>query len=525
MMNDKTLLSKKRSRQITKSKSHQLDEEDTPTFELNGYNVVELLYTESISNKKILDNDKINFEESSIDKIEFHEKKTKIKEVMTKSQIKEIEEYYTSQYGISKINENCFICLMNSFLSNELLYFNSRLSLFNYCKDCFLHKSKKIFVDEKIYKKNKEQFFSVNQNFINSWRFFIPKTICKGCFLQLINQKDLIYSIKKIFSDTDNDSSCKTNYRNYAKFSKLFRKEFKIGVKTKIIKKEKSLKLICIKKKPIIETIEISDSETIDINNTNDTKNIDDKRYNSYVEYDKIKNIIFIDKSIFNESNNINKNDIFDSNKIIWKNNYANQEKKINNIITFQGQNYINIINNININTDNSINNSNTNLIKNLIELIIDKVKNSVLEFGKFESNLKNVKDSMFLIFSYLEESIKKLVLLLLFYRNLLKASPIKQICNSLFLHFKDNKTKFEIQLFNLKNTFIRANDFIDNIYNKIDESHFKDEKERNELLSKIQNVKLYLNENIKFFDISILPLNNFEENFYWLLNLMNQIF
>ena len=131
----------------------------------------------------------------------------------------------------------------------------------------------------------------------------------------------------------------------------------------------------------------------------------------------------------------------------------------------------------------------------------------------------------MFLIFSYLEESIKKLVLLLLFYRNLLKASPIKQICNSLFLHFKDNKTKFEIQLFNLKNTFIRANDFIDNIYNKIDESHFKDEKERNELLSKIQNVKLYLNENIKFFDISILPLNNFEENFYWLLNLMNQIF
>ena len=91
MMNDKTLLSKKRSRQITKSKSHQLDEEDTPTFELNGYNVVELLYTESISNKKILDNDKINFEESSIDKIEFHEKKTKIKVVMTKSQIKEIE--------------------------------------------------------------------------------------------------------------------------------------------------------------------------------------------------------------------------------------------------------------------------------------------------------------------------------------------------------------------------------------------------------------------------------------------------
>ena len=525
MMNDKALLSKKRSRQITKSKSNQIDEEDSPMFELNGYNVVELLYTESISNKKILENNLINTEESSIDKIEFHEKKTKTKEVMTKSQIKEIEEYYTSQYGISKVNENCFICLMNNFLSNELLYFNSRLSLFNYCKDCFLHKSKKIFVDEKICKKNKEHFFSVNQNFLNSWRFFIPKTICKGCFLQLINQKDLIYNIKKIFSDTDTDSSCKTNYRNYAKFSKLFRKEFKIGVKPKIIKKEKSLKLICIKKKPIIETIEISDSETIDINNTIDTKKIDNKKYNPYVEYNKNKNIIFIDKSIFNEFNNINRNDTFDSNMSIGKSNYEIQDKRINNIITFQGQNYINIINTININTGNSINNTNANLKNYLIELIIDKVKNSVLEFGQFESNLKNLKHSMFLIFSYLEESIKKLVLLLLFYRNLLKASPIKQICNYLFFNFKDNKNKFEMQLFNLKNTFMKANDFIDNIYNKIGPNQFKDENERKEILSKIQSVKLYLNENIKFFEIYTLPLSNFEENFYWLLNLMNQIF
>ena len=131
----------------------------------------------------------------------------------------------------------------------------------------------------------------------------------------------------------------------------------------------------------------------------------------------------------------------------------------------------------------------------------------------------------MFLIFSYLEESIKKLVLLLLFYRNLLKASPIKQICNYLFFNFKDNKNKFEMQLFNLKNTFMKANDFIDNIYNKIGPNQFKDENERKDILSKIQSVKLYLNENIKFFEIYTLPLSNFEENFYWLLNLMNQIF
>ena len=522
-MNNKALLSKKRSRENIKSKSCEFDEQDSPTFEVNGYNVVELLYTESLSNKKNLESNIINSEESNIDKIEFHKKKVKIKEMLTKSQLKEIEENFTSQYGNTKVSENCFICLMNNFLSNELLYFSSRYNLFNYCKHCFLHKNKKLFVDKKTFKKNKEQFFSVNQKFINSWRFFIPKTICKGCFMHFINQKDLIYNIKNIFSDTDNDSSCKTNYRNYARFSKLFRKEFKLGVRPKIIKKEKSLKLISIKKRPLIETIKISDSETEDINNIVVNINIENSKYNPFVEYDKNKNIVFIDKSIFKEETNFKKK-VLDKNLNIEKNileNYEIKRENINNIISFHGQNYINIINNININADNSINNF--NLIESYVELIVDKLRNSLLEFDNFKLNLKNIKDSMLLIYSYLDAAIKKLVVLLV-YRTLLKTSSIQQIFNCLFLNFKDNKNKFELQLLILKNNFEKAIIFTDNIYNKIDASHFREENKKNELLSKIQNVKLNLNENIKCFDIYTLPLNNFEDNFYCLLNLINQI-
>ena len=328
MMINKALLSKKRSRQNSNSKlkSNVNEEEDSPMFEINGFKIVELLYTESLSNKKSFENNLINFEEIVAEKIEFNKKKVKIKDFITKTQLEEIEEYYILQYGIKKIKENCFICLMNDFLSNELLYFSNRHNLLDYCRHCFLHYNKIIFVDEKITKKNKEQFFSVNEKFMNCWRFFIPKTICKGCFMQLINTKDLIYKIRNIFCDTDDNSICETNYKNYASFSKLFRKEFNIGIKQKKITKEKNLKSICIKKKPIIETIELSDSETSEINNIKNSENEEKVKYNQFVEYNKNKHIIFINKSIFNLENN--KNGISKSNKIQEKIKYKNNKNQ-----------------------------------------------------------------------------------------------------------------------------------------------------------------------------------------------------
>ena len=524
MMSNKALLSKKRSRQNSNSKLkfNEDDEEVSPMIEINGYNIIELLYTESLSNKKISESNLISSEETEDDKIEFTKKKVKIKDFLTKDKLEEIEEYYVSHYGNTKVKENCFICLMNNFLSNELLYFSTRQNLFEYCRHCFLHYGNIIFVDEEITKKNKEQFFSVNKNFINSWKFFIPKTICKSCFMHLINEKDLIYNIRKIFCDTDNNSICQTNYKNYATFSKLFRKEFNIGVNKKKIIKEKNLKSICIKKKPFVETIELSDSETFDINNNKNNINEEKTQYNQLVEYDKIKNIIFISKSIFDLKNIKSETLKYTKNteKIKCKN-YIYQMKKINNSINFQGPNYINIINNININPDNFVNN--TNLIDNYIELISERIKISLFEFDHYVLCIKNLKDSIFLIYSFLEEALKKLIILLI-YKNLIKVSSIQQILNYLFLNYKENKNQFDMQLLNLKSSFEKANDFVDNIYNKIDSTHFEDAEKKNELLLKLKKMKFYLLENIKYYEIYNIPLKNFEENFYCLLLLINKL-
>ena len=111
-------------------------------------------------------------------------------------------------------------------------------------------------------------------------------------------------------------------------------------------------------------------------------------------------------------------------------------------------------------------------------------------------------------------------------YKNLLKVSSIQQIFNCLFLNYKENKNQFDIQLLNLKNSFEKANDFVDNIYNKIfmTHFHFQDENKKNELLSKIKKIKIYLIENIKYFEIYNNPLHNFEENFYCLLILIYKL-
>ena len=93
-----------------------------------------------------------------------------------------------------------------------------------------------------------------------------------------------------------------------------------------------------------------------------------------------------------------------------------------------------------------------SNLIDNYIELITDRIKSSLFEFDKYVFSLKNLKDSILLIYSFSEEVSKKLIILLI-YKNLLKVSSIQQIFNCLFLNYKENKNQFDIQLLNLKNS------------------------------------------------------------------------
>ena len=72
-----------------------------------------------------------------------------------KKKAQSIEEYYIGKGKDSKINENCFNCLMNNFHENELLYFAKRKDLLTYLKYCFYFMKKILFTDNQIYTENK----------------------------------------------------------------------------------------------------------------------------------------------------------------------------------------------------------------------------------------------------------------------------------------------------------------------------------------------------------------------------------
>ena len=442
MMNSKALLSKKRNRNRNNSGSSSAKNmnSDSPVIQINGFNIVELHHIESTESKNIPNNrdvpkkNIIELKESNSNLHELNPNNAEIKE-MTKAKIKNIEEFYTSKFGISTIKENCFKCLMTDFLSNELLYFNSRNELFNYCKYCFVSKRKNLFMDESICKENKEDFFKANISFLNSWRFFIPKTICKGCFMEIINLKNLISNIKNIFSDIEKDSLCKTNYRNYALFSPRFRAAFSLRNRSKSSRR-RNRSSISRNNKAKLNHNESEVSLNININNRQSSRKKEDtksdfeneKIYNSGVKLEK-KNIISVDKSILGnsfieelkkiKSNKKNDNKKNSDDKIIVKEKNINidknkhyininlninnnlDKKEIINNINFNGQNNINIIKNVNNNTINN----NLNLISNLL---CELIKENNAKFNSFFISLENVKRKMALTVEHMFFIIQK---------------------------------------------------------------------------------------------------------------------
>ena len=55
-------------------------------------------------------------------------------------------------------------------------------------------------MDNQIYIENKYDLEKYDPNYINWWKFFIPKTVCRGCFLQIINAEHLFANLKTIFT-------------------------------------------------------------------------------------------------------------------------------------------------------------------------------------------------------------------------------------------------------------------------------------------------------------------------------------
>ena len=221
-------LSRKRKRSNPKNNtSFSKEKKPTPpkSFQLNGFELIELSEKEEI-------NPVISIEK----KAAVEKNKAMIKGDYSKSKeytrlrgkARNVETYYISKHGRVNIKENCFNCLMTDFNANELLYFNNRKDLMGYIEYCFFAKKRLFFFNKRYYLENKNEVMKFGNSFLNGWKFFIPKTMCKACFMQMLNTRLFATHLKSIFSDTDKNSSCKTNYRNYALFNPKFRSVFSL---------------------------------------------------------------------------------------------------------------------------------------------------------------------------------------------------------------------------------------------------------------------------------------------------------
>ena len=368
------------------------------------------------STKKILNIEEIN-KQSPInnenEKINY-EKYTKL-----------VEDFYIDKFGISIIQENCSICHMNGFLSNQLLYFQNHKYLFYYLKYRFrfcLNKNKnKLFEDNITFLENQKELNNLNKyNFISKIKFLTPKTICKECFLKLINTKNIIQNIKNIFIDNkiisfmnniNNDFSNELKSVNYIeiKDDKLINENIKFKKENiNNIQEEKINKKLILNNNVINNNFMNENKNCIIYNNAN--SNILNNRNNDFfVNYNFLNNVNYLNcniinknkksNNIINENNNNNMinniiNNIYNNNKYnitINDNNYKknfkiNKNNNINNRFAIQSIRE-NIC--INKNNNNQINNDNNN-IKNNINKFNQKDENKKEFLSVLDSKNKN---------------------------------------------------------------------------------------------------------------------------------------
>ena len=524
-MNSEILLTRKRTRNDIKTRNGNLKKKNSNSkmVQFNGFNIIELIHKESseiIDVPKIAQNEeKINLEikEPDSNLHEIFENNPEIKE-LKRTKAKNIEDFYTSKFGISTIKENCFKCLMTNFLSNELLYFNSRKDLFNYIKYCFILKNKLVIIDEDTFKENKEKFFNANSSFINGWRFFIPKTICKGCFMEIINMKNLISNIKNIFCDIEKDSLCKTNYRNYALFSPRFRATFSLRNRLRHQRRHNRKGNRNTRSKTSQRNIKNKDWE-----NNQHIMDIEPKEkiYNTAVELVKDKHILIIDKKILDDSvlNNL-KNNSFYKNDNIQKNNLCknindNNNKTIipnnKNILNEKGTKKIldkksltnknNFKSNFNSKEEENSNNNKNSIYPsqynvNNLNINNKKIKN----INIIQNNVKEIFNKLNKIFNELFlslDNLKKYLSLLILNFNNSNINQIITLYKIFYSSFIEERNNIYIYLIKFKST---SND-LNVVSNEIAKNMEINEKEKNNLIIIIQDLNKDIDENKKILE------------------------
>ena len=321
------------------------------SIKINGFNIIELNEDEEDYQSAL------NLDDEEINNLTQKEKQSLI------NVSKKCENYYKNQYGETYINIHCFKCLYNSFYTNELLYFPNRKTLLNYLKYCFLFLKKNLFIDHSTYINNKYELKKCNNSYLINWKFFIEKTICKNCFMEVINMKMLFENLKIIFCDVEKETYLKG-------LQKKGRNRNRRSIVIKNRKKSQSQK-----------------------NNTVSNKEINNPLianfYNINVSFNSEKNIIIIKKSAL--GNIIN--DI-----IKKKQNLNLKRKEINEKIENKSKttiNNFNIINNLNYKDilknkiPNLLSFNNTNHSHNLT---LDNIKSIINDYTfQITASLKDV--------------------------------------------------------------------------------------------------------------------------------------
>lgn len=316
-------------------KSFSENECNQKIIKFNGFNIIEL--NEDENNNNSINEISLNEFENDLEMIPQKE----IRRLMNISN--KIENYFEKK-GLNNIEDGtCFKCRIKYSNSKDLLYFLNRKELLSYLKYCFCFLKKIVFINHQNYVNNKYDLEKCNSNYLINWKFFIPKVMCRICFMEVINMNNLFGNLKTIFSDIDKIDLDRHKNRG---FVSNFRRNHR-------------------RKKKRILSLKINDSK----------KSKNNKPINENIIISNNKNRIIIKKSILNRLDlsflNKKTNQKFIENKI----NVLGNPQNINITQTF---NTFNIINNYNQNKFYGYSNNNS-----------EKEQNSLLNEGvpKFFSN------------------------------------------------------------------------------------------------------------------------------------------
>ena len=272
-------------------------------FQINGFSIIELDET----NEDLYPSDDIPDIETK-------------KGFQLKKKAEYVENYYMNYSEEELSNVHCSKCYMNGFSKNELLYFKDRKSLISYLKYCFIFLKKNLFMNHSIYMNNRYELFKIDHTYLIGFHFLIPKTICKSCFIQLINKKFLLSEMKNEITDYDKgvyeEINTPKKSLNLLK-KKRKRKENLIISEKKEKNKDKDL-LNSFHEEKAIKSIQISPI-VIPLSRTETPKKkpkrkrigkfgikrrqkrnnkINIKKYNENVNYDRFNNTLIINKKI-----------------------------------------------------------------------------------------------------------------------------------------------------------------------------------------------------------------------------------